>query len=219
MVAIQTPKGWYCMDSTEVSEDHYATFIDTNPSTAGQPEVCAWNDTYVGLHVEPYEHSDRPRTGIDWCDARAYCAWAGKRLCGAIGGGPASYQKYANAAASEWYFACSRGGERVYPYGNTFDEWACLTGEYPTNPPAPWDVDVDSCLGGFSGLLNMSGNVAEWEDSCQHPTNPISECRIRGGSRAGLQEMVWCQSDSVLGRTNTSAFIGFRCCADAVPPE
>jgi hypothetical protein len=83
MVAIQTPTGWYCMDSTEVSEDHYATFIDTSPATAGQPEVCAWNDTYVGFNVEPYERSDRPRTWIDWCDARAYCAWAGKRLCGA----------------------------------------------------------------------------------------------------------------------------------------
>jgi hypothetical protein len=28
-----------------------------------------------------------PITNVDWCDAYAYCAGIGKRLCGKIGGG------------------------------------------------------------------------------------------------------------------------------------
>ncbi|HSO36744.1 MAG TPA: SUMF1/EgtB/PvdO family nonheme iron enzyme [Labilithrix sp.] len=42
-------------------------------------------------------------------------------------------------------------------------------------------ADHKACQGGSVGVYQMSGNVAEWEDSCDDAT-ATSPCRVRGGS-------------------------------------
>lgn len=217
MVAVQTPKGWYCIDSTEITEHQYADFLDQTPTLDAQPAFCKWNESYEGETTTP--RSLYPRRWVDWCDGHAYCQWAGKRLCGAIGGGSADYAKFASASESEWYFACSRGGERVYPYGDTFQPFSCSTSEYPVPPAKLHMVASGGCEGGFVDIFDMSGNLAEWEDSCTEWTGPVDKCRARGGSWKGGQEAARCQSGGYSNRGQTDEVTGFRCCADAVPQE
>ena len=71
--------------------------------------------------------SDAPVTCIDWCDAHAYCAWAGKRLCGSIGGGPNIPSSVSIAGADQWYRACSHAGDHKFPYGDTYASGTCCT--------------------------------------------------------------------------------------------
>ena len=210
-VAVSMPGG-YQIDATEVTGCQYRAWLDTNPSTVGQPSVCTWNDSF-----EPtcYSHSDRPVACVDWCDAYAYCKWVGKRLCGKIGGGANDYANDANPSTSQWYAACSQGGVYSYPYGNTYDGLACNGMEYWT---AGWgyralDVGSLSTCQSYPGLYDMSGNVSEWEDSCSG-----NECHARGGSFRGA-DGTWltlgCSSD-YSGRPRDYKYdnIGFRCCSN-----
>lgn len=79
--------GTYCVDSTEVTGRQYLEFLAAKAGdTSGQPVDCSWNTTFEpAADIDPNEY---PVAFVDWCDALAYCTWAGKRLCGKIGGGP-----------------------------------------------------------------------------------------------------------------------------------
>ncbi len=88
----------YCIDATEVTNDEYGKFIVAkNGNTAGQPTACAWNTAYAPSCAQLVKTAKSPVSCIDWCDAYAFCAWAGKRLCGRIGGGPTALADLASA--------------------------------------------------------------------------------------------------------------------------
>ena len=219
LVAVESPAGWFCVGSTEVTEHDYADFLDENPSIAGQPAGCDWNTDYEIPWASKTPRSLRPRVNVDWCDARAYCQWAGQRLCGRPGGGTAKFSKFAAPGESEWYFACSRGGERTYPYGNTFESMRCFTAEHPTAKKANYVGWNSACEGGFTGLLDLSGNVAEWEDSCNTAVPGSGTCRLRGGSVVSPLEDARCQSDATISGGARDDHVGIRCCADPVPAD
>ena len=115
----------FCIDTTEVTRAEYRDFLlATAGDAAGQRATCAWNDSFApaarGCPVstfQPETQGDRPVVCIDWCDAVAYCAWAGKRLCGQIGGGslPGFFGGAFDPARSQWHAACTRNGARAYP--------------------------------------------------------------------------------------------------------
>jgi hypothetical protein len=58
----------------------------------------------------------------------------------------------------------------------------------------------------------MSGNVAEWEDSCENQTGPRDACHVRGGAFNGVGQDVGCRSAAGLSRRSSAAHVGFRCC-------
>jgi formylglycine-generating enzyme len=69
---------------------------------------------------------------------------------------------------------------------------------------------------GYSCVFDLSGNVWEWEDSCDR-TEQSNYCRIRGGSFGnGSSYYLTCRYDytHVLGlrRDFVNADVGFRCC-------
>lgn len=149
---------------------------------------------------------------IDWCDASAYCKWAGKRLCGKIGGGNIQQADEADPTKSEWFNACSKGGTLTYPYGGTFNGAACNGQDNGVGDSVPVG-SKETCEGSFAGIFDLSGNLWEWEDSCDGNTGMMDWCRDRSGSFNYAGASLTC--NAVLGGTRSSAlgFIGFRCCA------
>lgn len=205
----------FCIDSTEVTNAHYAAFLDAGLGSLSAPGFCSWNSTYVpgawDAAARP-ENANLPVVTVDWCDAYMFCVWSGKRLCGAIDGGPAPQERSAEPGVSQWMYACTGGdGGRAYPYGDTFDASACQSGGSSV-------VDAASragCQGGFAGIFDMSGNAAEWEDSCQHYADAGGDtvvCNQRGGSWGSTPAQVACDGGFIGARAATYDYVGFRCC-------
>ena len=204
--------GYYLMDATEVTRLQYEAYLDalTDFSQADDPD-CAWNEDPTPDYRDSWPIStegDHPIVAIDWCDAKAYCAEKGKRLC------HGSYDLHDEAAESEWYNACSRQGERTYPYGDTFAGSACNGVE--TGLRLTWSVgEQAACQGGYSGLYDLSGNVWEWTDACEGAGDG-GYCLIRGGSFTDNFNggNLRCEDFYIYDRDSRYYNLGFRCCSD-----
>lgn len=203
----------YCVDATEVTNAQYQAFLDTSPSPGvGQDPWCTGNRTYTPWDGPLKTWQEQyPVVDVNWCDAYAYCKWAGKRLCGKIGGGSNPYGDYANATTSQWFNACSAGGTKAYPYGNTYVD-AC--NGHGTGP-SPVRL-ASGCEGGYPGLFDLSGNVWEWEDSCNGNDGELDLCRIRGGpfDFSPVATNLACDVGINARRGRITSDIGFRCCRD-----
>jgi formylglycine-generating enzyme required for sulfatase activity len=214
LVEVPAPEGGsYWMDETEVTNSQYSDFLETHPTTRGQPSECEWNGSYVpGGEWPASSRGEHPVAFVDWCDARAYCEWAGKRLCGRIGGGLLAQANQADPTQSEWYNACSAGGTKTYPYGDSYDDSACngfRNGSEQTVAVASGD-----CEGGVPGLFDLSGNVWEWDDACDGTTGAADLCLGRGGSVGLSPSLLECSSARTDERNSRFFDAGFRCCRD-----
>jgi formylglycine-generating enzyme required for sulfatase activity len=207
----------FCIDATEVTLGDYMLFFDYVESepTFEQPAVCSWNDSFVPNATSTNEGATHPVRGVDWCDAYAYCAWAGKRLCGNPSGGAATYAEPANADTSQWFSACSADGATAFPYGDTYDPQACNGGDYGPDGVGPLPVgSVATCVGGYPGIYDMSGNVWEWEDSCDGSTGEMDLCRARGGAFGNGADFHRCDYGGFSPARNFNAGpTGIRCCS------
>jgi len=227
MTPVDDPAGGtYCVDRTEVMRAQYDAFVTAKAGdTTGQPPYCAWNNAYdmdpmcAGLAaVCQTGCDDHPVVCVDWCDAYAYCAWNGKRMCGAIGGASLAPASFADPAVSQWYNACSAGGTLAFPYGQSYDGKACNGADQSPTVDTTLPVGtLPGCEGGFPGIFDMSGNVWEWEDACNGQMGKTDSCRCRGagfisvnGGGSGLE----CARDLVDKRNKTDAYTGIRCCKD-----
>jgi formylglycine-generating enzyme len=220
---VKTPGG-YCIDSTEVTRSQYAQWLETTTTTtinAQNVTDCGWNTTFTpsGDWTDPTARPNFPIANVDWCDAYAYCKGVGKRLCGKIGGGTNLIADYADASMSQWYAACSSGGTKAYPYGATYAATSCNGYDYWATPSGRAAIDVGSlslCQGTvpYAGVYDLSGNVLEWEDSCDPATSGQgSNCRVRGGCYASSSGGLGCASALSYSRGDARATIGFRCCS------
>lgn len=224
LVGIPTPDGGkYCIDATEVTNGQYAQFVAAKRAdTSGQPAWCSWNTSYTPSSSWPAAgKSDQPVVYVDWCDAYAYCKWAGKHMCGKIGGGANRSARRSDATKSEWFNACSKGGVLKYPYGCAYDPAACAGTDGGSAGARPVG-SMRRCEGGYAGLFDLSGNVSEWDDVCESGVGAGDQatagagdaCSVRGGSAYFRGEM-GC-ADVVGARRDTALVsVGFRCCADA----
>jgi formylglycine-generating enzyme len=218
----------FCVDRTEVTQASYIGFlaaVDADPANAEQPAECAFNTelthTPDGSCPDFATGSDEPVYCVDWCDAFAYCAWAGKRLCGAIGGG--DLELAAPLTSDEWHFACTGGFETVYPYGDREVIGACNIPKENT-PADPSDDNTKApvatfpdCEGGFEGVFDMQGNVSEWTARCDPGDGTGSEsCSTRGGHTFGTAFYWKCDNlkESAARNDPDQREVGFRCCRD-----
>lgn len=212
---VRVPAG-FCMDVSEVANADYESFLAAAVSTDDQEAYCAWNTSFVPPGAWPSANPALPVTYVDWCDAAAYCKWAGKRLCGKIGGGPNDAADFSNPDASEWYSACSDEGALAYPYGNTFEVDTC-NGFDNSNPGIEIQpvTSTEGCETA-EGIHDLSGNVWEWEDGCSGvPFGESDVCRVRGGSFEDTEPMLECGYGQKLdSRGTTNGRNGIRCCAD-----
>lgn len=218
----------FCVDATEVTNDQYKVFVASLvgadlKTLLPASGVCATKTT-TGAFLPPSsslwppapDAGQQPIREVDWCAAYAFCKWAGKRLCGRVGGGEAPYND-AKSVASELYVACSAGGTRLYPDDKVTGATSC--GGVP-DASGPRNVMASGCEGSIPGLFDLSGNVMEWEDSCDPASDAASpsdvNCNRRGGNWAqNYPNDVSCEGLELGPRGFLSAWTGIRCCGDA----
>jgi formylglycine-generating enzyme required for sulfatase activity len=227
--------GTYCIDTTEVSYISYNTFNNANPPPSVLPAYCAWNPGWTPTGDWPYTtNSADPVRFVNWCQAWAYCNHLNRHLCGAISGGSIPQANFNDSATDQWFNACSAENNNAYPYGNTYGDTTCNGDNAPnrensalaSGPVASQYFSL--CVGGEPLLFQMSGNVAEWEDSCDTAGEldagasdagfgALDNCAVRGGSFKDDPTHLRCDSGQTAGpvtqpRNYTGRDVGFRCC-------
>jgi hypothetical protein len=205
--------GSFWIDATEVTRAHYRAFLAAkNGDTSGQPDFCSWNTSYQAPEQE-LDGDDLPVASVDWCDARAFCEWANKRLCGKIGGGPLIYDESTDSGANQWYRACAGTNGAIYPYGFNFVAGHC-NDESAQNYQAIAVGSLSECRPAASAVFDITGNVIEWIDLCEaSETDQTDQCQVRGGSYISNNLQARCNTVPTLDRDALGAPVGFRCCS------
>lgn len=207
--------GTLCVDKTEVTRAQYTVFLehdrpdtaDAGPDAGAAPECKKLAHT-PGVWPQVSGPDTTPIVHVDWCDADAFCRWSGKILCGASDGSPLMNDPgHLNKAGKDaWYSACSKDDTLTYPYGDTYLAAFCNLG---SGAPAPAGSASNlNCTGGYTGLVDMVGNVWEHVNGCMGPM-----CIARGGSFRTAQAMTTtCKNTIDVKRTDRFDDMGIRCC-------
>jgi len=196
------------MDRHEVTNKEYEACVIAGGCTAPSDFSSNQLSSYYGNIY----YDDFPVIHVDWFQASAYCAWAGKRL----------------PTEAEWEYA-ARGrldGAR-YPWGNS------ITGDDANflDSGDPWDNDTTQ-VGRYPpngyGLYDVAGNVWEWVNDWYSPTyyqycvdheigkdpsgpdNGTSR-GMRGGSWYELKYYLRVSHRGNYGPSFDNANLGFRC--------
>jgi formylglycine-generating enzyme required for sulfatase activity len=214
----------FWIDRYNVTNEDFKKFLD---ATHYQPEdahnfLRDWKD---GNYPDGW--AKKPVTWVSLEDARAYAAWAGKRL-------PHEW---------EWQYAAQGTDGRKYPWGNC--DWlasaavsggpTCPWGSDPKSAPAPIPdkgrqmlaaSDVDQHPNGASpfGVMDMVGNVWQWTD--EYVDSHTRAAILRGGSHYQPQGAIWYFPQAYMlsehGKyllmapsLDRSGALGFRCAKDA----
>jgi formylglycine-generating enzyme len=196
------------IDTTEVTREDFELWLDTNPhASAGGlfPECAVPTDFYPdrGCLADPEvaagSRDKHPQGCVQWCAAHAYCAWAGKHLCRGVGN--VFLPLDAPKESSEWFQACAGPTPTTYPYDDMHMDGVCNDEGTMTRP-----VGENMCSWQLGGPFDMTGNVMEWEDSCQG-----SMCNGRGGHYKSIGN-ARCTDEFRFDRSDVFPYLGFRCC-------
>jgi formylglycine-generating enzyme required for sulfatase activity len=219
------PADRFCVDRTEVTAAQYDEFLRADKSALVLPVECAPDASLDPVLAAP--SPDHPVL-VDWCGAYAFCAWSGKRLCGALGDGGrmditgANVGQLGDRTKSEWLSACE-GGDRamIYPYGNDFVPDACAPMQGGTPGEATTYTGLvpvgtrPDCVGGYPGLLDLIGNASEWINARLSLGGlPDGGTRLMDYSMGGAE----CRApQGPLEPTDVRHGYGIRCCASPSP--
>jgi len=135
----------FFVDRTPVTNQEYKRFLD---ATRYRPDddhnfLRDWRN---GAFPEGW--TAKPVTWVSIEDARAYAAWAGKRL-------PHEW---------EWQYAAQSNDGRLYPWGNDWNARMVPAPDHgPTRRP-PGDVTAFPQGASPLGVLDLVGNVSQWTD-------------------------------------------------------
>jgi formylglycine-generating enzyme required for sulfatase activity/ABC-type branched-subunit amino acid transport system substrate-binding protein len=207
----------FWIDRTELTNAQYQRCVRDEGCTSPSETTSYTRESYYG---DP-EFDDYPVI-VNWEQANAYCAWAGKRL----------------PTEAEWEKAARGTDRRIYPWGNTFD--GTLTNFCDANCPFPqrnsdWDdgyadtAPVGSYEGGASpyDAWDMAGNMHEWTTSLdkaypydatdgREDPEAAGQRVARGGSLGS--HIVHSASRWSRSPTKSEIDLGFRCVRSASEP-
>ncbi len=171
----------------------------------------------VDRHEWPNRVGEAPRVYVDWHEARALCAGAGKRLC----------------RRSEWILACEGPKRLPYPWGFVrtpspcnvdrasidFDVAAMIGEETREEELARlWQADPigshPACVSAF-GAYDLSGNVDEWTDNLADDPGTPHPSTLNGGYWGPVRNT--CRLTTTAHGPDFKFYqVGFRCCADTI---
>jgi sulfatase modifying factor 1 len=209
----------FCIDSTEVTQAQYQQFLDDAPdlSTLWVSKACKNANI---TDVKPITFPPAPGTGsfpvggVSYCDAEAFCSYAGKFVCGnLVDGGPLAPMDLNNPQRDMWARACAGEKHRVYPYGDTYQASYC-NGESQHNNTTTEVSTLTMCVSLDGAIYDLSGNVWEWINSCNADSNLADYCYARGGAHNGGEPELTCAfSGFQAPRQQAQENLGIRCCA------
>jgi gamma-glutamyl hercynylcysteine S-oxide synthase len=195
----------FWIDKYPVTNEQFKKFLD---ATHYHPKddldfLLDWqNGTY------PEGGADKPVTWVALEDARAYAAWAGKRL-------PHEW---------EWQYAAQGTDGRLYPWGNDWDAAAVPVPDKGRTMRGPDSVTAHPKGASPFGVMDLVGNVWQWTDEFldEHTRGSI----LRGGSYYQPQGSIWYFPQAykltehgklalMAPSKDRSAALGFRCIQDA----
>ena len=195
----------FYLDKYPVTNAEFKKFLDATHYYP-KDDLNFLRDWKVGNYPTGLEN--RPVTWVSLEDARAYAAWAGKRL-------PHEW---------EWQYAAQGTDLRLYPWGNEWDASAVPVPDKSRSMRGPDPVDAHPHGASPFGVMDMVGNIWQWTDEFtdEHTRAAI----LRGGSYYQPQGSIWYfpqafklnQHGKLLLMSpsmDRSGAVGFRCATDA----
>lgn len=189
----------FYIDRCPVTNAQYKQFVDAT----GHRAPAGWTN---GTYAEG--KGDHPVVSVGANDGLAYSQWAGKRL----------------PTAEEWEKAARGTDGRLYPWGNEWDDDACIIDDGSSPSVIGWTLPVGSLPKGGSpyGVLDMVGNVAEWTSTESAPRNEERNWAwyvVKGAAYTHTQRYNFlCAARNFSAHQSRSHdWLGFRCAIDASP--
>jgi len=195
----------FWIDKYPVTNAEFKKFLDSSHYHP-QDDLNFLRDWKDGSFPAGWE--DRPVTWVSLEDARAYAAWAGKRL-------PHEW---------EWQYAAQGSDGRTYPWGNDWNASAVPVPDKSRTMRGPDAVDAHPQGKSPFGVMDLVGNVWQWTDEFtdDHTRSGI----LRGGEYYQPQGSIWyfprtykLNEHGKLLLTapslDRSGGLGFRCVQDA----
>ncbi len=127
------------------------------------------------------KEEDYPVTYVSWEDAKEYCLWLTER----------DGIKYRLPSEAEWEHAARGNDNRLFPWGNSWDETLAHGDRKKVNSPVAINAFINTRDSSPYNVFAMAGNVREWTNSdfAPYPNSKREakeddlKCKvIRGGS-------------------------------------
>jgi formylglycine-generating enzyme required for sulfatase activity len=195
----------FYIDKYPVTNAQFKKFIDASHYRP-KDDLNFLHDWKNGTYPAGWEN--RPVTWISLEDARAYAAWAGKRL-------PHEW---------EWQYAAQGTDSRLYPWGNEWDASAVPIPDKSRTMRPPDPVDAHPKGASPFGVMDLVANVWQWTEEFvdEHTRAGI----IRGGNYYQPQGAIWYFPEAykltehgklllMSPSMDRSGTLGFRCVVDA----
>jgi formylglycine-generating enzyme required for sulfatase activity len=194
----------FYIDKYPVTNAEFKKFLEAT-HYAPKDRLNFLRDWKNGSYPEGW--GNRPVTWVSLEDARAYAAWAGKRL-------PHEW---------EWQLAAQGTDGRIYPWGNTWEDTAVPVPDKDRMMRGPDPVDAHPKGASPYGVMDMVGNVWQWTDEFtdEHTRAAI----LRGGEYYQPQGSIWYFPQAYRNDEHSklllmapsydrSGGVGFRCVRD-----